>query len=57
MKWPWNRSKRQLDTAREKLREAKRRNEELKPLARKLDKHEHTDAFAARFRAAGLGGD
>jgi hypothetical protein len=55
MRWPWNRN-RELEQAKKDLQEAERRGEDLKPLARNLGKHDRSNHFAARFRAAGLGG-
>jgi hypothetical protein len=55
MRWPWS-SRKDLEQAKKQKEEAEQRVENTRPLAEKLAKHDRTNQFAARFRAA-LGGD
>jgi len=56
MKWPWTRSRRQLDDAREERDAAHRRTRDIDAKVRKLEKHRRDNQFAARFNIA-LGGE
>lgn len=56
MKWPWTKNK-ELEEAEEQRREAESRQRQIRPLTKKLEKHNRVNNFAARFIAAGLGGE
>lgn len=57
--WPWGKRKNQdeLRDAQREREHAERREEEVKPLVKNLHGLARKNHFAARFRAAGFGGD
>jgi hypothetical protein len=55
MRWPWRRN-REVDAAKQERDRAEKRDQELQPLARTLNKWDRRNGFGGKFRAA-LGGD
>jgi hypothetical protein len=57
--WPWGKreNRDELEHAQREREHAERKEEEVKPLARSLHGLDRKNHFAARFRAAGFGGE
>jgi hypothetical protein len=56
MRWPWTRRVRELEEAQNDKERAEKREQEVKPLVRKLHQHDRANHLSARVRASWLGG-